>query len=188
MRKGILDDALNDLFGKPDYHRSGYFNDRDKEAKINAINAYGGECACCKEKQIAFLTIDHIFGGGKKHHSELAVRLYRWLGYSHFKRVGFRVLCWNCNEALEKYRYCPHKDSEENLKKYPMVNCVQYQSGKEGLEAITRSIYLTDAEWNRIGQIIIERGYDYNYIEEIWQKPDGKRYAFCSDYRELPLT
>ncbi len=68
---------------------------------------YGGKCACCGysdlEKRVrgrSFLQIDHISGGGSKHHKEITTNLYSWLKKSGFP-VGFRVLCGACNTSME---------------------------------------------------------------------------------------
>ena len=78
-----------------------------------AIRAYGGHiCACCKETEPLFMTLDHIENNGRDHRKEFDLRgakLYKWLkdrGYP----PGFQVLCTNCNHG--KYRnngVCPHR-------------------------------------------------------------------------------
>ena len=43
---------------------------RSREMRATVIQAYGGEspfCFCCGEKQAAFLTLDHVDGGGCAH-------------------------------------------------------------------------------------------------------------------------
>ena len=37
---------------------------RRKQLRVDALVAYGGQCACCGEKAYEFLAIDHINGGG----------------------------------------------------------------------------------------------------------------------------
>lgn len=84
--------------------------------KRETINAYGGECFCCKESNIKFLTIDHINNDGAEHkrrlgkgqqggatvHSDLRRR-----GYPN----GYQVACFNCN-AGRHYNggICPHQE------------------------------------------------------------------------------
>lgn len=75
------------------------------------IDAYGSECACCGEKHIEFLAIDHVNGNGRQ--ERLKVRrighsFYLWLRRNGFPKEGFRVLCHNCNQSLGLYGYCPH--------------------------------------------------------------------------------
>lgn len=80
--------------------------------KKRIIEKYGGECACCGETEIVFLTIDHIKNDGaeRRRKGELCgQKLYRWLRpRKRMKR--FQVLCWNCNTG--KYHnggICPHQ-------------------------------------------------------------------------------
>lgn len=70
---------------------------------------YGSKCACCKESQDEFLTIDHIYNDGKQHRKLVhASKLYPWLVKNSFPE-GFQILCWNCNLAKQLHGECPHK-------------------------------------------------------------------------------
>lgn len=92
------------------------YNDRQKVA---CFEAYGGcKCACCGESHMVFLSIDHINGGGAAHRSKLRGGGYYgggggWRMYRHLKLEGYppgyRVLCFNCNQAFAVLGYCPHK-------------------------------------------------------------------------------
>ena len=79
--------------------------------RYNILMHYGGKCACCAEKAVKFLTIDHVDGGGGKHRRSLknGAGIYRWLRKNELPD-GFRVLCWNCNSAIGLYGVCPHKE------------------------------------------------------------------------------
>ena len=72
------------------------------------------QCACCGEKHIEFLTIDHVNGGGNEHRRQIGgsggYNFYRWLKRNNFPN-GFQVLCHNCNWAKGHYKICPHKSS-----------------------------------------------------------------------------
>lgn len=84
--------------------------------KIQCLIHYAGappSCLCCGEKNVEFLTIDHIGGGGAKHVKSISLRLYYWLVKNNFP-PGFQVLCWNCNESMGHYNYCPHKGRTES--------------------------------------------------------------------------
>jgi hypothetical protein len=66
-------------------------------------------CACCGEKEIVFLTIDHINGGGRKHRRETGyTHLFDWLRHNNYPS-GFQILCYNCNAAKAINGECPHK-------------------------------------------------------------------------------
>ena len=80
-------------------------------AKIAVFEAYGGAvCACCGEKHLEFLSIDHINGGGTEHRRNIwkGSGFYSWLKQQGYP-LGFRVLCFNCNLALGFFGYCPHQ-------------------------------------------------------------------------------
>ena len=83
--------------------------------KAAAFAAYGGAvCACCGETEPAFLTIDHINGGGNKHRKSIAEgtgtsKMWIWLRNNGYP-PGFQILCANCN--FGRWRnggVCPHK-------------------------------------------------------------------------------
>ncbi len=78
--------------------------------RIAVLNAYSNndpKCACCGEKEIAFLAIDHINGGGNKHVKSIKGKFYNWLKKNNYPK-GFQVLCHNCNMAKGFYGKCPH--------------------------------------------------------------------------------
>ena len=78
--------------------------------KLRVFGAYGGKCVCCGEKELIFLSIDHVNNDGARHRKEVASgQLYRWLEKNNFP-PNFQILCFNCNRA--KYvngGLCPHK-------------------------------------------------------------------------------
>lgn len=92
-----------------------------RDRLINEVmKAYGGEvCKCCGETEVAFLTIDHINGGGRKHRNEIlrekTTDIYTWLKREGFP-PGFQVLCMNCNWAKGKYGACPHEKKSRRAK------------------------------------------------------------------------
>ncbi len=87
-----------------------------RKNKMTIISNYGGQCACCGETKMEFLTIDHIDGGGTQHRKSLVqsgTTIYRWIIKNNFPK-GFQVLCLNCNMG----RYlnggiCPHQQQVE---------------------------------------------------------------------------
>jgi hypothetical protein len=64
-------------------------------------------CACCGERTMQFLAIDHIGGHGRQNGGS-GRTLYRWLS-AHNYPPGFRILCHNCNLAIGWYGSCPHQ-------------------------------------------------------------------------------
>lgn len=85
-----------------------------KKLRLLALQAYSAEmpfCACCGEKEIKFLALDHIEGGGTKHRLALNLRGSRmtiWLMQQGYPS-GYQVLCHNCNMAKGFYGKCPHR-------------------------------------------------------------------------------
>ena len=84
---------------------------RERDAlKLQTIKQYGGACACCGERTLRFLTIDHINNDGAAHKRAInRAPMYRWLRRHNFPD-GFQVLCFNCNCAKGLYGTCPHQD------------------------------------------------------------------------------
>lgn len=79
-----------------------------QELKLAVIQGYGSKCTCCGEDHPAFLTLDHVNGGGGKHRKERGTNAH----YMDARRRNFppdyRVLCYNCNCAQAHKGYCPH--------------------------------------------------------------------------------
>ena len=67
-------------------------------------------CICCGEKNIEFLTLNHINGWRKYKGSSQrgGMKLYRHLIRKGFPK-NFNVMCINCNASLGWFGYCPHK-------------------------------------------------------------------------------
>ena len=85
------------------------------QKKMKILQHYGGECCCCNEKEIRFLTLDHINGGGNEHRRKLfgsdkikGDRFYDWVIQNNYPE-GLQILCSNCNMAkrMSKNKYCP---------------------------------------------------------------------------------
>jgi hypothetical protein len=79
--------------------------------KQTALIRYSGDpphCVCCGELRTLFLAIDHIDGGGAQHRKTMgASNIYTWLKREGYPD-GFRVLCHNCNFAVQ-FGPCPHE-------------------------------------------------------------------------------
>ncbi len=82
-------------------------------AKMAVFNHYSNgnpKCACCGEKQIKFLQLDHINGGGTKERilHGAGTGVYCYLRKNNYPK-GYQILCANCNFAKGLYGQCPHK-------------------------------------------------------------------------------
>jgi len=77
-------------------------------ARLACLYHYGRACACCGEREISFLQIDHVNGGGRRHREEVG-NLYAWLRRNGFPE-GFQTLCANCNWGKHlNDGVCPHQ-------------------------------------------------------------------------------
>jgi hypothetical protein len=85
--------------------------ERHRVLRQQALEAYSDgdpQCRCCGERELKFLAIDHINGGGKQHRREIkASNVYYWAKVNGYPS-GFQVLCHNCNLAKGFYGACPH--------------------------------------------------------------------------------
>lgn len=94
-----------------------YLRDYTKRLRIELIDKYGGKCNCCGEKNIGFLSIDHINGDGVNHRKTFhgsTRELYRDLARKgNSKNYQIQILCFNCNMGRQFYggeeKLCPHK-------------------------------------------------------------------------------
>ena len=85
------------------------------KVKLETIGIYSAnrnECNCCKEKEIGFLTIDHIQNNGAEERKRLKINggfeFYQYLKRKNYPK-GYQVLCYNCNHAKYLYGKCSHK-------------------------------------------------------------------------------
>jgi hypothetical protein len=93
-----------------------------RRLKIAALKAYGPLCCSCPNcperhnPKLAFLTLDHVNGGGNKHKTELKVnKLYRWLKNQGYP-PGYQVLCFNCNSGRSiNSGVCPHMEDSDTF-------------------------------------------------------------------------
>ena len=143
IKKQEKEYRLLKLKGAPDYYKVLYQKRKNnpkykiqlkkweylkrQRLRMAVLEHYGGippKCACCGESNYEFLAIDHINGGGGKHH-KLVVSgklgkkyggVMQFLYYNNFPK-GFRVLCHNCNCAKGFYGYCPHKKDNSHILK-----------------------------------------------------------------------
>ena len=72
------------------------------------------KCNCCGEKEIKFLTIDHINSKGLQHRKQIrkyGSEFYVWLKKNNYPK-GYQVLCFNCNCGKRiNHGICPHKET-----------------------------------------------------------------------------
>lgn len=82
-----------------------------QENRLLVISAYGGACSCCGERELPFLSIDHIKNDGAKHRKEIGgSQVYRWIIKNGYPKDRFRVLCHNCNVGRQLNKgVCPHE-------------------------------------------------------------------------------
>lgn len=107
--------TLKDWRGRNRDKVAAYNAAHNEKAKRELVDALGGECACCGEKELAFLTLDHIGQVVPDNHRwsngarVSGRRLLREIKAEGFPRDKYRILCWNCNAATAYGRPCPHE-------------------------------------------------------------------------------
>jgi hypothetical protein len=77
------------------------------------IVKYGknGGCVCCGEKEISFLSLDHIKDNGAKDKRKYGPgeRLRYWMIIRDKFPEGLQTLCFNCQWGKRIYKgFCPH--------------------------------------------------------------------------------
>lgn len=79
---------------------------------LQIVEHYGGCCACCGEREIVFLTVDHKNNDGAAHRRSLGIpagfKFYRWLVDAGFP-ADLQLLCYNCNCSKQRVGECPHE-------------------------------------------------------------------------------
>jgi hypothetical protein len=114
-----------DFYLRPDGHRSYSWcrpcNNQHRIARFRqdryqALFHYSGgdiRCACCGERTIEFLALDHVNNDGAAHRRELRTegggRFYAWLRRTGYSYTSLAVSCHNCNIARSFYGRCPHQ-------------------------------------------------------------------------------
>lgn len=83
--------------------------------RLEALRHYSStpepSCACCGESTLAFMTFEHINGGGGQHRRETGGGGFvSWLRVNGYPE-GFEVLCMNCNHGRRVNKgVCPHAE------------------------------------------------------------------------------
>lgn len=96
-----------------------YRNARHAEERRKILAAYAidgiPQCACCHEKELKFLQLDHIHNNGAQHRKDTKSRQHG-VGkiYRDIARLGFpddyQLLCANCNIGKHlNGGICPHQ-------------------------------------------------------------------------------
>lgn len=91
-----------------------YYKEHHRKLKEKVLINYGKKCTCCGEKNIHFLTLDHINNDGYKTKGKTGKRIVGTTMYRHLIREkypsGIQTLCFNCNIGKQLHNgICPHK-------------------------------------------------------------------------------
>lgn len=77
--------------------------------KALVVEAYGGKCSCCGEKEVGFLTVEHLKKNGNAHR-KVSGNFYHYLVRNNFPdKEILSILCMNCNWIERNGRTCPHR-------------------------------------------------------------------------------
>lgn len=87
-----------------------YIKKQQQKLKRDVVQAYGGCCVCCEEREIVFLSVDHINGDGNKHREKVGsgTKFYYWLKRNKYPS-SFQILCMNCQFGIRYGHVCPHQ-------------------------------------------------------------------------------
>lgn len=80
--------------------------------RLEIINAYGGQCACCGETNPLFLSVDHTDNDGnieRKDKKYSKSNFYRFLKRNNYPKDKYQLLCFNCNLSKGFFGICGHK-------------------------------------------------------------------------------
>jgi hypothetical protein len=94
-------------------HRKARFRD-DRYAALLHYSYGDIKCACCGERTIEFLALDHVNNDGAAHRRSLGAGVYwgshffAWLRKTGYTYTALAVMCHNCNQARSWYGRCPH--------------------------------------------------------------------------------
>jgi len=88
--------------------------------KLKVLNYYSNGtlvCACCREQEYEFLTVDHINNNGAEERRTIRSQgdgsaFYYWLVKNGFPK-GYQVLCMNCNMSKGHHGVCVHQRGVE---------------------------------------------------------------------------
>jgi len=91
---------------------------RGQLLKKECFNAYGGcVCRCCGEKELPFLSLDHVNNDGAKERKNkrgVGAKIYRYLKKNNYPdKHRYQVLCMNCQWGKRFNNICPHKKNEK---------------------------------------------------------------------------
>ncbi len=103
------------------YQRERSRKDKQKLKRV-VMSLYGNKCACCWEKELVFLTMDHINNDGKAERKKFKGSSYAM--YAHMRDLFYKdkeqaqsryqILCWNCNMGKQHSDgTCPHKSIKD---------------------------------------------------------------------------
>lgn len=100
-----------------------------KRNRKKVTEKYGGACTCCGEKELLFLTIDHINGDGLKDRLDKGGWFMKLLRLE--RRSDLQVLCYNCNMGREvNGGVCPHVNpSPADIWNYDLRHLKRFNTG-----------------------------------------------------------
>jgi hypothetical protein len=102
-------------------HVKAVSRERARRIRVSVLSHYcGGDephCACCGEKHLEFLALDHVNNDGAEHRRSMKRKgtsssLYDWVRANGYPPT-FQVLCHNCNCAKGFYGSCPHEQERK---------------------------------------------------------------------------
>lgn len=85
----------------------------ERRRRLLVLERYGNRCVCCGERELTFLTLDHVNNDGSDHRKWLKANskdLTQWIVDNDFPDT-IQVLCYNCNLGRSlNGGVCPHRE------------------------------------------------------------------------------
>lgn len=89
---------------------------RRRKLRLEFLEAYGNQCACCGEREEAFLTLEHKNRDGHAHRKEVghtSSQVINDLKKRGWPKDNYEILCFNCNRAQWERGICPHRKEKQ---------------------------------------------------------------------------
>ena len=90
-------------------HTNDYYRKYHKSLQRQFLEMYGGACICCGEKDIRFLTLDHVNEDGANDRRRRSRATILREALSNLNTEKYQILCYNCNMGRSiNNGVCPH--------------------------------------------------------------------------------
>jgi hypothetical protein len=113
---------------------------RRQRVRKEAIQRLGGQCECCGLTVWEFLAIDHRYndGAAERASGAGASRTAQLVRQVANPKERYRLLCHNCNMALDFYSYCPHQAVQRPVRRLASPLHASYEEAEKSMRRYRR--------------------------------------------------